>query len=124
MTASQGVNALDTFETDARGRRPEVGAWSLEYLGPGFRVQLRIASHGRAVELSGWMSPAPEPGEVVTVRLLPLTHGSRRLHRAATPGTVVCPSGRFELSGVPAGACRLTFVLPSGATSTTPPFWV
>ena len=35
----------------------EVGTWSLEYLGPGFRVQVRISRSARQARLDGWVVP-------------------------------------------------------------------
>lgn len=93
----------------------ETGAWSLDYLGPGFHVQVRIGRHGRVTELGGWMTP-PRPG---TVRLTSLSRDPVVLE--ADLG----PSGRFEFSGVPQGPCRLIFVTSeTRSPAMTPPFWI
>jgi hypothetical protein len=43
----------------------EVDTWSLEYLGPGFHVQLRIVRRHRQARVDGWVSPA-QPMNFVT----------------------------------------------------------
>ncbi|MCW2856227.1 MAG: hypothetical protein JWR52_1842 [Marmoricola sp.] len=94
----------------------EIGTWSLEYLGPGFRVQVRISRSQREARLDGWVVPA----QPMTVYLTSM--GSKD----STTETQVGDSGRFEFPVTPTGACRLTFV--SDPTSTrplvTPPFWI
>ena len=93
----------------------EVGTWSLEYLGPGFHVQLRIARRHRQARVDGWMSPA-QPVKVLLTSLLrqPVVLEAR-----------VGGSGRFEFPEAPSGACRMSFVLPSpGRPPATPPFWI
>ncbi|MCW2754142.1 MAG: hypothetical protein JWQ32_1553 [Marmoricola sp.] len=94
----------------------EIGTWSLEYLGPGFRVQVRISRSQREARLDGWVVPA----QPMTVYLTSM--GSK----SSTIETQVGDSGRFEFPVTPTGACRLTFV--SDPTSTrplvTPPFWI
>ena len=93
----------------------ETGAWSLEYLGPGFGVQLRIVRRDRQARLDGWMSPA----RPVTVLL------SSMLRTQVVLETRVGDSGRFEFPVVPVGACRLSFVDDDGGrAAATPPFWV
>lgn len=94
----------------------EVGSWSLEYLGPGFRVQLRVARGRDQARLDGWVVPA----QSMTVRLTAV--GTRE----GTVEAVVSESGRFEFPLTPTGACRLTF-LPTTANArplVTPPFWI
>jgi len=94
----------------------EVGTWSLEYLGPGFRVQVRISRGQRQARLDGWVVPA----QPMTVFLTSMGKNS------STDETQVGESGRFEFSVAPTGACRLTFVNESGSTRplVTPPFWI
>ena len=93
----------------------ETGTWSLEYLGPGFRVQLRVSRRGRQARLDGWVSP-PQP---MTVML------SSVLRKAGVLEAQVSDSGRFEFPVAPAGACRMTFVTESGGRpQATPPFWI
>jgi len=106
-------------EADARhqtgsSRQPyEVGAWSLDYLGPGFRVQVRVVRRGGRAGLDGFLSSA-RPTTVV------LTH----LETRATLETRASFSGRFEFLALPPGASQLTIVEDSGMAATTPPFWV
>lgn len=94
----------------------EVGTWSLEYLGPGFRVQVRISRSQRQARLDGWVVPA----QPMTVHLTSMGK------RGSTDEAQVSESGRFEFPVTPTGACRLTFI--SGTSSTrplvTPPFWI
>ena len=93
----------------------ETGTWSLEYLGPGFRVQLRVSRRGRQARLDGWVSP-PQP---MTVML------SSVLRKGGVLEAQVSDSGRFEFPVAPAGACRMTFVTESGGRpQATPPFWI
>jgi hypothetical protein len=93
----------------------EVGAWSLEYLGPGFHVQLRIARRQRQARVDGWMSP-PQP---ITVFLMSL------LRQPVVLEAQVGDTGRFEFPIAPTGACRMSFVLPTaGRSPATPPFWI
>ena len=93
----------------------ETGTWSLEYLGPGFRVQLRISRRGRQARLDGWVSP-PQP---MTVML------SSVLRKSPVLDAQVSDSGRFEFPVAPSGACRMTFVTQSGGRpQATPPFWI
>jgi hypothetical protein len=93
----------------------ETGTWSLEYLGPGFRVQLRVSRRGRQARLDGWVSP-PQP---MTVML------SSVLRKSGVLEAQVSDSGRFEFPIAPAGACRMTFVTESGGRpQATPPFWI
>lgn len=93
----------------------ETGTWSLEYLGPGFRVQLRISRRHRQARLDGWVSP-PQP---MTVML------SSVLRKSGVLEAQVSDSGRFEFPVAPAGACRMTFVTESGGRpQATPPFWI
>jgi hypothetical protein len=95
----------------------EVGTWSLEYLGPGFRVQVRISRSARQARLDGWVVPA----QPMTVFLT-----SMGAKKGATEETQVGESGRFELPVTPTGACRLTFVSDQSSTRpfVTPPFWI
>jgi hypothetical protein len=99
-----------------RTRPVEVGAWTLEYLGPGFRVQLRVTSRGRWGHISGWIAPAT----VARVFLVPVTR-----HDAPTEA-VISETGRFEFDRLPsAGGYRLAFLTDAGERPfMTPPFWV
>lgn len=92
----------------------EVGAWSLEYLGPGFHVQLRIARRNRQARVDGWMSPA-QPIKILLSTLLrhPVVLEAR-----------VSDSGRFEFPVAPTGPCRMSFVTERGRPPATPPFWI
>jgi len=94
----------------------EVGTWSLEYLGPGFRVQVRISRGARQARLDGWVVPA----QPMTVFLTSMGKQS------TTEETQVSESGRFEFPVAPTGACRLTFVSDPSNTRplVTPPFWI
>jgi hypothetical protein len=95
----------------------EVGTWSLEYLGPGFRVQVRISRSQRQARLDGWVVPA----RPVTVHL---TAMGRRGSGSADEAQVG-ESGRFEFPVTPMGACRLTFHPADGSRPlVTPPFWI
>lgn len=93
----------------------EVGTWSLEYLGPGFHVQLRIARRNRQARLDGWMSPA-QPIKVFLSSLL---------HKPTVLEAQVSDTGRFEFPVAPTGACRMSFATEgSGRHPATPPFWI
>ena len=94
----------------------EVGTWSLEYLGPGFRVQVRISRTARQARLDGWVVPA----QPLTVYLTSMGK------QGTTDETRVSDSGRFEFPVTPTGACRLTFVSDPSSTRplVTPPFWI
>ena len=93
----------------------EVGTWSLEYLGPGFHVQLRIARRNRQARLDGWMSPA-RPIKVILSSLL---------HKPTVLEAQVSDSGRFEFPIAPTGACRMSFATADhGRHPATPPFWI
>jgi len=93
----------------------EVGTWSLEYLGPGFHVQLRIARRNRQARLDGWMSPA----QPITVFLTSL------LHKPTVLEAQISDTGRFEFPVAPTGACRMSFATPGhGRHPATPPFWI
>ena len=93
----------------------EVGTWSLEYLGPGFHVQLRIARRNRQARLDGWMSPA-QPIKVFLSSLL---------HKPTVLEAQVSDTGRFEFPIAPTGACRMSFATPDhGRHPATPPFWI
>ena len=94
----------------------EVGTWSLEYLGPGFRVQVRISRTARQARLDGWVVPA----QPMTVYLTSMGK------QGTTDETRVSDSGRFEFPVTPTGACRLTFVSDPSSTRplVTPPFWI
>lgn len=94
----------------------EVGTWSLEYLGPGFRVQVRISRSQRQARLDGWVVPA----QPMTVFLTSMGKNT------STVEAQVGASGRFELPVAPTGACRLTFVSDSSSARplVTPPFWI
>jgi hypothetical protein len=94
----------------------EVGAWTLEYLGPGFRVQVRVSSRGRYSHISGWMSPA------VAARVFLLSMADRSEAAEAE----LSPSGRFEYDHLTrAGGYRLAFISETAEQPfMTPPFWV
>lgn len=93
----------------------EVGTWSLEYLGPGFRVQVRISRNHRQARLDGWVVPA----QPMTVHLTSMGRNG------SSDETQVGASGRFEFAATPTGACRLTFMPESGGRPlVTPPFWI
>lgn len=93
----------------------EVGTWSLEYLGPGFHVQLRIARRNRQARLDGWMSPA-QPIKVILSSLL---------HKPTVLEAQVSDTGRFEFPIAPTGACRMSFATDAhGRHPATPPFWI
>jgi hypothetical protein len=92
----------------------EVGTWALEYLGPGFHVQLRIARRQRQARVDGWMSPA----QPIKVFLTSLVRGPVVLEAQ------VGESGRFEFPVAPTGACRMSFVTDRGRPPATPPFWI
>jgi len=116
LTLVESDEALAGVRTATMLRAPdETGTWSLEYLGPGFRVQLRISRRGRQARLDGWVSP-PQP---MTVML------SSVLRKGGVLEAQVSDSGRFEFPVAPAGACRMTFVTESGGRpQATPPFWI
>jgi hypothetical protein len=116
LTLVESDEALSGVRSTATLRAPdETGTWSLEYLGPGFRVQLRISRRGRQARLDGWVSP-PQP---MTVML------SSVLRKGGVLEAQVSDSGRFEFPVAPAGACRMTFVTESGGRpQATPPFWI
>ena len=93
----------------------EVGTWSLEYLGPGFHVQLRIARRNRQARLDGWMSPA-QPIKVFLTSLL---------RQPTVLEAQVSDTGRFEFPVAPTGACRMSFLTDDhGRHPATPPFWI
>jgi hypothetical protein len=116
LTLVEGDEALAGVRSAATMRAPdETGAWSLEYDGPGFRVQLRVSRRDRQARLDGWVSP-PQP---MTVLL------SSVLRKGAVLEAQVSDSGRFEFPLAPGGACRMTFVVESGGRpQATPPFWI
>jgi len=116
LTLVESDAALSGVRSATMLRAPdETGTWSLEYIGPGFRVQLRISRRGRQARLDGWVSP-PQP---MTVML------SSVLRKGSVLEAQVSDSGRFEFPVTPAGACRMTFVTESGGRpQATPPFWI
>jgi hypothetical protein len=116
LTLVESDEALAGVRSTTMLRAPdETGTWSLEYLGPGFRVRLRISRRGRQARLDGWVSP-PQP---MTVML------SSVLRKGGVLEAQVSDSGRFEFPVAPAGACRMTFVTESGGRpQATPPFWI
>ena len=116
LTLVESDEALAGVRSATMLRAPdETGTWSLEYLGPGFRVQLRISRRGRQARLDGWVSP-PQP---MTVML------SSVLRKGSVLEAQVSDSGRFEFPVAPAGACRMTFVTETGGRpQATPPFWI
>jgi hypothetical protein len=102
-------------ELRAEHRPVEVGAWTLEYLGPGFRVQVRVTHSGGHAHLSGWISPA------LAARVF-LVYMVRR----ATPvEAVIGASGRFDFDHLPSGGgYRFAFLTENGERPImTPPFW-
>jgi hypothetical protein len=116
LTLVENDKAQSGVRSTATLRAPdETGTWSLEYLGPGFRVQLRVSRRGRQARLDGWVSP-PQP---MTVML------SSVLRKGGVLEAQVSDSGRFEFPVAPPGACRMTFVTESGGRpQATPPFWI
>ena len=116
LTLVESDEALAGVRSATMLRAPdETGTWSLEYLGPGFRVQLRISRRNRQARLDGWVSP-PQP---MTVML------SSVLRKGTVLEAQVSDSGRFEFPVAPAGACRMTFVTETpGRPQATPPFWI
>ena len=116
LTLVESDEALAGVRTATLQRAPdETGTWSLEYLGPGFRVQLRISRRGRQARLDGWVSP-PQP---MTVML------SSVLRKSGVLEAQVSDSGRFEFPVAPPGASRMTFVTETpGRPQATPPFWI
>lgn len=116
LTLVESDEALTGVRTATMLRAPdETGSWSLEYLGPGFRVQLRISRRHRQARLDGWVSP-PQP---MTVML------SSVLRKGGVLEAQVSDSGRFEFPVAPPGACRMTFVTETpGRPQATPPFWI
>ena len=116
LTLVESDEALAGVRSTTMLRAPdETGTWSLEYLGPGFRVQLRISRRGREARLDGWVSP-PQPMNVML---------SSVLRKGGVLEAQVSDSGRFEFPVAPAGACRMTFVTESGGRpQATPPFWI
>ncbi|MCW2754144.1 MAG: hypothetical protein JWQ32_1555 [Marmoricola sp.] len=99
----------------AVGAAQEIGTWALEYLGPGFHVQLRIARRNRQARVDGWMSPA-RPMKVLLSSLL---------RHPVILEAEVGESGRFEFPIAPSGACRMSFLTDShGRPPATPPFWI
>jgi hypothetical protein len=114
MTITSILGPAPTHRVEAPAAQ-ETGAFALEYLGPGFHVQLRTRRHGRSTELSGWMTPG-RPG---VVRLTTLAK------RPLTLEADLSPSGRFEFRDLPSGPCRLTFITATDDVAPmTPPFWI
>lgn len=117
---TEGGNDLELLEHAAEVRTAlpvahEVGTWSLEYLGPGFHVQLRIARRQRQARIDGWMSPA-QPIKILLTSLL---------RHPVVLEAHVGESGRFEFPTAPTGACRMSFVTDDrGRHTATPPFWI
>jgi hypothetical protein len=108
-------HALTGLRTAVLQSANEVGTWSLEYLGPGFHVQLRIARRHRQARLDGWVSP-PQPIKVFLSSLL---------RAPVVLEAQVSESGRFEFPIAPTGACRMSFVTEGrGRPPATPPFWI
>jgi hypothetical protein len=116
LTLVESDEALSGVRSATMLRAPEeTGTWSLEYLGAGFRVQLRISRRNRQARLDGWVSPA----QPMTVFL------SSVLRKGAVLEAQVSDSGRFEFPVAPSGACRMSFVTESGGRpQATPPFWI
>lgn len=110
-----------SLETRTNVTRPdlrtvEMGAWTLEYLGPGLRVELRVNHRGPCAQLSGWISPPV----AARVFLVPMDR------KSPTIEAELSRSGRFEfvhLSG--SGGFRLAFITEKADRPfMTPPFWV
>lgn len=106
-----------TVTAERAALRPvEVGAWTMDYLGPGFRVQLRVTARGRHGVVSGWMSPA------LAARVFLVPVGRRETYVEA----VISGAGHFEFGGLATGGgYRLVFLSDQCERPiTTPPFWV
>lgn len=116
LTLVESDEALTGVRTATTLRAPdETGTWSLEYIGPGFRVQLRVSRRGRQARLDGWVSP-PQPMTVMLASVL---------RKSGVLEAEVSDAGRFEFAVAPAGACRMTFVTEAGGRpQATPPFWI
>ncbi|RNL78622.1 hypothetical protein [Nocardioides marmorisolisilvae] len=114
MAAAAFVENRGTNRADVRP--VEVGAWTLDYLGPGFRVQLRVTARGGRGHISAWISP-PTAARVFLVAV-----GNGDAHEEA----VVSSNGHFEFDRVRAGSgYRLAFVTETcDRPILTPPFWV
>ena len=96
--------------------RDEEGAWSMEYVGPEFRVYVRLTRTEDHTRLDGWVVPAR-----------PLTVGLRAEGRHVPLTAEVDEHGRFAFPRASEGVCRLTFTdQPRTATRprVTPPFWI
>lgn len=106
------MSAADPADQSAPWR--EVGSWSLAYLGPGFRLQLRISRRTHSARLDGFMSPALP----LTVLLVGVQAG------AVTAETSVSDTGRFELTAPRSGAVRLMFLGADERPLLSPPFWI
>ena len=94
----------------------EVGAWSMEYVGPEFRVYVRLTRFEDRTRLDGWVVPA----RPLTVRL-------RSEGQTIPQKAPVDEHGRFEFARASQGLCRLSFVDEPRTTarpSVTPPFWI
>jgi hypothetical protein len=94
----------------------EVGAWSMEYVGPEFRVYVRLTRFEDRTRLDGWVVPA----RPLTVRL-------RAADQSIPQKAPVDEHGRFEFARASQGLCRLSFVEEPRTTarpSVTPPFWI
>lgn len=107
-----GVRSVQTLKD-----RDEVGTWSLEYVGNGFRVYVRISKSDDVARVDGWVVPARS----MSVRL-----STESLTPVITQ-TKVNEHGRFDFPGAPTGACRLTFInepRTEERPQVTPPFWI
>lgn len=94
----------------------EVGTWSLEYVGPWFRVYVRLTRSEESTRLDGWVVPARS-----------LTVSLTTENRVLPQRTTVDEHGRFEFPQTPPGLSRLTFLDSSrthGHPQVTPPFWI
>jgi hypothetical protein len=97
--------------------RDEVGAWSLEYAGPDFRVFVRITPVEGRNRLDGWVVPA----RPLTVRL------ATEPPRSIVQQTRVDEHGRFDFTNAAPGASRMTFLdepRTIARPQVTPPFWI
>jgi len=99
----------------------EVGAWSLEFAGPDFRVLVRVSTVEDRRRVDGWVLPR------LPMRIQVAGSGAGR---PAYDGVEVDAHGRFEITNVAPGLSRLWFLPEPGAPAdvrlpvATPPFWI